>query len=173
MIRGGERGAQHGLALTDNTLREWVGLGVFLLLTLGVAAIGSVITSSGQAWNDPLEKPWFYPPGWLFGPVWTALYVMMAAAAWLVWRGRGIPRTQGALGLWAVQLALNLAWTGIFFGLEQPGWALVEILVLSVAIAATGVVFWRYSQLASWLLVPYLAWVTFAAALNFELWRLN
>jgi len=164
---------ERALPRAGNGLREWAWLAGFIVLTLAVAAIGSVFTNSGQDWNDSLEKPWFYPPGWLFGPTWTALYVMMAVAAWLVWRGRGLQRTQGALGLWVAQLALNLAWTGIFFGLEQPGWGLVEIAVLWLAIAATIVAFWRHSEPASWLLVPYLAWVTFATALNFELWRLN
>jgi translocator protein len=120
-----------------------------------------------------LEKPAFNPPSWVFGPVWTVLYAMMAVAAWLVWREAGFGGATAALSLFFVQLALNLAWSGIFFGLRQPGWALVEIAVLWAAILATMILFFRHSTLAGWLLVPYLLWVSFASVLNAALWRLN
>jgi tryptophan-rich sensory protein len=120
-----------------------------------------------------LAKPSWAPPGWLFGPVWTLLYLMMAVAAWLVWREGGWRRQRGPLTLYLVQLALNALWTPLFFGLRNPGLALLEIVLLGAAIVLTGRAFRPVSRLASWLLVPYLVWVVFAAALNFAIWRLN
>jgi translocator protein len=152
----------------------WLVLIGFLALCFGVAAVGSVFTSSAMPeWYMSLEKPAFNPPSWVFGPVWTLLYAMMAVAAWLVWREAGFGGATAALTLFFIQLALNLAWSGIFFGLRQPGWALVEIVVLWAAILATMVLFFRHSTLAGWLLVPYLLWVSFASVLNAALWRLN
>ncbi len=120
-----------------------------------------------------LTKPSWAPPGWLFGPVWTLLYLMMAFAAWLVWREGGWRVQRGPLALYLVQLALNALWTPLFFGLRNPGLALAEIVLLGAAIVLTGRAFRPVSHLASWLLVPYLVWVVFAAALNFAIWRLN
>jgi len=120
-----------------------------------------------------LAKPSWAPPGWLFGPVWTVLYLMMAVAAWLVWREGGWRGQRGPLTLYLVQLALNALWTPLFFGLRNPGLALLEIILLGVAIVLTGRAFRPVNRLASWLLVPYLVWVVFAAALNFAIWRLN
>ena len=109
----------------------------------------------------------------MFGPVWTTLYVMMAVAAWLVWKQAGVRDAAVPLALFGGQLVLNVAWSFIFFGLHQPGWACVEIVVLWLAIVATVVAFFRQSRGAGWLLLPYLAWVSFAAVLNFAIWRLN
>jgi tryptophan-rich sensory protein len=109
----------------------------------------------------------------VFGPVWTVLYVTIAVAGWLVWRERGSAGVSAALTLWAVQLGLNAAWTGLFFGLRRPGLAFIEILALAVAVAVTIVLFERVSQPAALVLVPYLAWVCFAAALNGAIWKLN
>ena len=120
-----------------------------------------------------LAKPSWAPPGWLFGPVWTVLYLMMAFAAWLVWREGGWRVQRGPLALDLVQLALSALWTPLFFGLRNPGLALAEIILLGAAIVLTGRSFRPVSRLASWLLVPYLVWVVFAAALNFAIWRLN
>ncbi len=119
-----------------------------------------------------LDKPSWAPPPWLFGPVWTVLYAMIGVAAWLVAR-RGEPGGGKALGLWGVQLALNAAWTPIFFGLRAPGFALAEIVLMWVAIAGTTVAFFTRRTAAGALLLPYLAWVTFATLLNFEIWRRN
>lgn len=124
-------------------------------------------------WYASLQKPSWNPPGWVFGPVWTALYTMMAVAAWLVWKRGGFSAQRRARALFCAQLILNAAWTPLFFGLQQPGLAFAEIVVLWLAIAATLVAFHRVSRAAAWLLAPYLAWVSFAAALNFTLWRLN
>ncbi len=124
-------------------------------------------------WYDSLKKPSWNPPGWVFGPVWTALYMMMAVAAWLVWRQGGWGKQRNPLLTFLAQLALNALWTPLFFGLHWPGVAFAEIILLWMAIAWTIGAFWRVHRAAAWLLAPYLGWVSFAAALNFVLWRLN
>ena len=134
--------------------------------------IGGAITET-SIWYQTLAKPSWMPPDWLFGPVWTALYVLMAVAAWVVWRRGGATAARLPLGLFGLQLALNVGWSAIFFGLRLPGVAFAEILLLWLAIAATAVAFWRRSKLAAWLLAPYLAWTTFAAVLNASIWSLN
>lgn len=123
-----------------------------------------------RSWYPALAKPAWAPPGWIFGPVWTLLYTAMGVAAWGVWRRRG---GSTPLVWWIIQLALNAAWTPIFFGLRETGWAFMEIVILWFAIFATLIAFAKVAPWTAWLLVPYLAWVTFAAALNFALWRLN
>jgi tryptophan-rich sensory protein len=112
-------------------------------------------------------------PDWIFGPVWTLLYLMMAVSAWLVWRQAGFAGAKLPRALFAVQLALNSLWSVLFFGLQNPGAAAVEIVLLWLAILATTVSFFRQSKVAGWLMVPYLAWVSFASVLNFAIWRLN
>lgn len=124
-----------------------------------------------DAWYRSLAKPAFNPPGWVFGPVWFTLYTMMGVALFLVLRAPG-PRRR-ALVAFGVQLVLNAFWTLFFFRLHAPGAAFVEIVVLWCAIVATIVLFHRISRAAAYLLIPYAAWVTFAAVLNFTLWRLN
>jgi translocator protein len=124
-------------------------------------------------WYLALNKPSWHPPAWVFGPVWSTLYVLMAVSAWLVWREGGFARQGRPLTLFLVQLVLNAAWSPLFFGLQRPGVAFVEIIILWLAIAATIVAFRRVHRVAAWLLVPYLAWVSFAAFLNGTLWRLN
>lgn len=134
------------------------------------AAIGAAFPA--PAYYRGLRKPAWAPPPWLFGPVWTALYALMGVAAWLVAR-RGGPGTRRALALWGGQLALNAAWTPIFFGLRSPGAALAEIAALWIAVLGTVVVFARRRADAAALLLPYLMWVSFAAALNLAIWRRN
>ena len=129
--------------------------------------------SMPDAWYASLHKPSWNPPGWVFGPVWTLIYIMMAVAAWLVWRRGGLRVNRGPLSLFMVQLALNAVWTPLFFGLHQPGWAFVDIVLLWLAIATTITAFRRVHRGAAWLLVPYLAWVSFASVLNYTLWRMN
>ena len=124
-------------------------------------------------WYATLKEPSWNPPGWIFGPVWTTLYAMMAVAAWLTWRQGGWIQQRRALRLFLVQLALNALWTPVFFGLHRPGVAFAEIVLLWLAIAWTIAAFWQVHRAAAGLLVPYLAWVSFAAVLNFTLWRLN
>ena len=123
--------------------------------------------------NTIIFNPTWTPPDWLFGPVWTALYLMMAIAAWLVWRRAGWPSVKGPLGWFAAQLVLNVGWSAIFFGLQLPGAAFAEMFLLWLAITATIIAFWNRSVFAAWLLVPYLGWTTFAAVLNAAIWRLN
>ncbi len=124
-------------------------------------------------WYAQLSKPAWNPPNWIFGPVWTALYLMMAVAAWRIWRLGGFGGQRRPLILFFIQLALNAAWSPLFFGLKEPGLAFAEILVLWLAIVLTIAAFRRADRLAAGLLVPYLAWVSFASVLNFTLWRMN
>jgi translocator protein len=147
------------------------GLAGWLLLCFAAAAGGAVFMPG--EWYASLEKPAWNPPGWIFGPVWSALYAMMAVAAWLVWKRGGFAAQRKALGLFLAQLFLNALWTPLFFGLQQPGLAFAEILLLWLVIVATLIAFRRVSRPAFWLLVPYLAWVSFAAVLNGTLWRIN
>jgi benzodiazapine receptor len=153
---------------------DLVGLIGFLLVSFGAAGIGGLFTSSGLGdWYDSLRKPPWTPPDAVFGPVWTVLYAAMGVAAWLVWRRAGWRGARVALGLFGVQLVLNAAWSGLFFGLRRPDLAAIEIVVLWVAILATILAFARVSRTAAGLMVPYLLWVTFASALNLAIWRLN
>jgi len=151
--------------------REWVGLAAWLGITFLAAAIGSQFEPG--AWYAALDKPSWNPPNWVFAPVWTLLYLLMAVAAWLVWRGAGLAGAGLALGCYLVQLAMNAAWSWLFFGEHRIGVALVEIIVLWFAIALTALLFRRHNRLAALLLVPYLLWVSYASSLNFALWRLN
>ncbi len=153
------------------TRRELLGLVVFLLLCYGAASIGARFTPG--PWYAGLAKPGWTPPGAVFAPVWTILYGLMAVAGWLVWKAGATAPTRAALAVFAVQLVLNTAWSSLFFGLERPDLALLCIVLLWAAIVATITAFWRVRPLAGGLLLPYLIWVTFAAALNFEIWRLN
>ena len=148
-------------------------LAVSLALAFAVAAIGGWVTAgSVSSWYPTLVKPPFNPPDWIFGPVWTALYALMALAAWRVWRADS-PGRRPALRLYGLQLGLNLLWSVLFFGLHQPGWALIEIAVLFIAIAATGRTFLQIDRIAGLCFVPYGLWVAFAAALNASIWWLN
>lgn len=156
--------------------REGLGLAVFIILSFAAAGIGGLWTAPSTApggWYYQIEKPSWTPPSWLFGPVWTALYLAMAVAAWLVWRRGGWEARGGALTLWAAQLVLNAIWSGLFFGLHSPGLAMAEIVLLWIAILLTLLAFFRVSRPAGWLMVPYLLWVSFASMLNFAVWRLN
>jgi tryptophan-rich sensory protein len=156
------------MAESRNSLHSLLVLVGFLMVTF-CAPLAGVFSPPG-AWYAALNKPEWNPPGWIFGPVWTALYVMMAVAAWLVWKRSGWNRP---LWHYFIQLILNAAWTPIFFGAHEPGWSFVVILALWLAVLVTLLSFLRVSKPAGWLLAPYLAWVTFAAFLNFTLWRMN
>lgn len=152
-------------------VKNILALFAWLLACFAAAASGAMFMPG--EWYAALNKPAWNPPGWIFGPVWTALYVMMAVAAWLVWRRGGFAAQRRPLGWFLAQLVLNALWTPLFFGLRQPGWAFAEILLLWLAILATLLAFRSVSRAAAWLLVPYLAWVSFAAVLNGTIWRLN
>ncbi len=123
-------------------------------------------------WYERLARPSWCPPNWLFGPAWTVLFICIAVAGWLVWR-TGTPDMVPVLAVWAVQLAFNAGWSALFFGLRRPDWAFGELVLLWLSIAANIAVFAPVSTPAALLLVPYLAWVSFAGALNLSIWRLN
>ena len=150
------------------------GLVVSILICFIAAGLGSMATTTQiPGWYAELTKPSWTPPSWLFGPVWTILYLAMAVAAWLVWRQTGLVAVRWPLTWFGVQLVLNTLWSVIFFGLHQPGWAAFEIGWLWAAILITLLSFWSRSKIAGLLLVPYLLWVSFAAVLNVSIWRLN
>jgi tryptophan-rich sensory protein len=157
------------------TLRSVAVLVVAVSLPLAVGALGSFATFDAvRTWYPTLVRPSFAPPSWVFGPVWTALYLMMGLASWLVWReGFTRPEVRGALALYGIQLAFNLAWSWLFFGLRQPFAALLEIVALVVLIGVTAFRFAPLSRLAAALMLPYLAWVAFATVLNGGFWWLN
>lgn len=154
----------------------WQALGLiaWLAMVFVAAALGGYATgTSVNDWYPHLAKPAWTPPDWIFGPVWTVLYGAMAIAAWLVWRRGGFAITSTALALFIIQLVLNTAWSAIFFGMQRPDLAALEIVALWLAILATIIAFWRHSRLASLLLVPYLLWVSYASVLNMAIAFLN
>jgi translocator protein len=152
----------------------WLGLAAFLLICFTAAGIGSFATAPAITnWYAGVNKPSWNPPNWLFGPVWTVLYAMMATAGWMVWRRLGLQAAATPLFFFAVQLMLNTLWSVFFFGLHNPGLAFIEIILLWLSIATTIYFFWKVRPLAGALLVPYIAWVSFAAFLNFTIWRMN
>lgn len=142
---------------------------VFLVLSFAASTPG-ILFGPGE-WYDSLQRPFFAPPNWLFGPAWTVLYICMAIAATLVWRQVGV--RSAALGWWFVQLVLNTVWTLLFFGLQSPGLALLEMTLMWAAIVICMGYFRPISRTAFWLMVPYLAWVSFAWILNAGFWWLN
>lgn len=155
-------------------LRQAVLLLGFIATCFAAAGLGAAATATSVGgWYQTLAKPSWNPPDWLFGPVWSVLYFLMAVAAWLVWRRGGWSAARSALIWFGIQLALNVLWSVVFFGMQQPGFAFAEIIALWLAIVATMVAFRGKSVAATILMVPYFAWSTFAAVLNFELWRMN
>ena len=154
-------------------MKNVVGLLVSLLVCFAAAAIGAMATQRAPEFYAALARPAWAPPASVFGPVWTVLYTLMAIAAWLVWKERGFGGARGALGLFVVQLAANALWSWLFFAWRRGGLAEVEIVFLLVLIALTLVGFWRVRLIAGALLLPYLAWVSFATALTFAIVRRN
>ncbi len=154
---------------------EWPKLLLSVALCLAVGIVAGLATAGGvRDWYPTIAKPAWTPPNALFGPVWTLLYALMGVSLYLIWRaGRGDRDNRATLLLFAVQLALNAGWSFLFFSFQAPGPALVEIVLLWLAIAATITVARHLSRLAALLLVPYLLWVSFAFALNAAVWRLN
>ena len=149
-----------------------------LLVLAGFIAVCFLASTMGAIfrpgyWYEQLAKPSWRPPNWLFAPVWTLLYLTIAISGWLVWREVGFARGALPLGIYLLQLLLNAAWTPLFFGLHRPDLALFDIALLWLSIIATIAVFYPISPSAAFLLLPYLVWVSFAAALNFSIWRLN
>lgn len=151
----------------------WKKLGILIALCLAVQFFGAAFTfSSVNTWYPGLVKPTFNPPAWVFGPVWSALYLSMVIAAWAVWTSKNTG-IKMAMRVFFLQLFLNFLWSVLFFGLRNPGLAFAEIVVLWLMILATVLSFLKIRPIAGWTLVPYLLWVSFAAVLNFAIWRLN
>ncbi len=154
--------------------RDGLTLLGFLAAAFSSAAIGGYATAeSVRTWYPLLHKPAWNPPAWVFGPAWTLLYTLMSIAAWRIWRKRDQADTSRALGLFFAQLGLNALWSVLFFGLQKPAWALVEIAVLWLALAVIQRAFWRIDRIAGILWLPYLGWVTFATFLNTAIVWLN
>ena len=154
-------------------MSQALGLLGWLAATFAAGAIGAIASAGAATFYGQLAQPDWAAPAWVFGPVWSALYVLMAVAAWLVWRTHGFRRARAALSLFVVQLFANALWTWLFFVLHRGALALLEIIILWLLIAATIAAFWPLQRLAALFLVPYLAWVSFASALTWSLWRLN
>lgn len=146
-----------------------------LAIPLLVGGLGGIATTSGiSTWYRSVRRPPWTPPNWVFAPAWTALYLLMGVASWLVWRaGWSDPPVPTALSLYGAQLILNFLWSLIFFGLRRPGWAMLDIALLWVLILLTLMQFQQVSTLAGVLMAPYLAWVTYAVSLNAGIWWLN
>ena len=147
------------------------GLCVWIALCFLAPAVGAF--SPPDEWYRTLAKPTWNPSGWVFGPVWMVLYTMMAVSAWLVWQRGGITKQQKPLSAFMVQLIFNAAWTPLFFGVQRPDLAFIDIILLWLSILVTIILFYQVRRLAAWLLIPYLAWVSFAAVLNATLWNMN
>jgi translocator protein len=160
--------------MTSPPKYPWLGLVVWIVVCFAAAGIGGAVTTPKiGTWYATLVKPTWNPPNWIFGPVWSTLYFFMAIAAWMVWRQGGFVSAKLSLTLFGIQLILNVLWSCIFFGLQMPGLAFVEVHLLWASIAVVMVTFWQRSMIAGILFFPYLAWVSFASVLNFAIWRLN
>jgi benzodiazapine receptor len=145
-----------------------------ILIAQLAGIIGSIFTFPNvNGWYKTLIKPDLTPPPWVFGPVWTSLYLLMGLAAFFIWQKREMPQARFALILYAIHLVLNALWSILFFAWKQPGWAFMEIVVLLGFILTITLFFWRLRPLAGMLMLPYIAWVSFATYLNFMFWKLN
>ena len=164
---------EFGLFGMASVKRQFFGIIVALGITSAAAALGAIAPANAPEFYAQLTRPDWAPPAWLFGPVWTVLYLLMGIAAWIVWREKGFRGASVALALFLIQLALNSLWSWLFFAWQQGALAFAEIVLLWVLIVATTFTFWRIRPLAGILLVPYLVWVTFAAVLCLAIWRLN
>ncbi len=156
-------------------MNNTVKLIISIVIPVTIGATAGFFTITGvDSWYQTINKPSWNPPNWIFGPVWTTLYVMMGVALFFVWKSdvrEALKKT--AITLFAVQLVLNFLWSFIFFNQQQPGWALVEIVMMWIAILLTIFAFAKIDKTAAWLLVPYISWVSFATILNYTIWQLN
>jgi tryptophan-rich sensory protein len=148
---------------------------ISVLIPLVVGGISGFFTSqSVSGWYATIQKPWFNPPNWIFGPVWTLLYVLMGISFFVVWKTEvAINLKNKAMLLFTAQLLVNFLWSYFFFYCQEPGWALVDIILMWGLILLTILSFGKISSLSAWLLVPYICWVSFAAVLNYSIWSLN
>ena len=160
--------------MTNSSRGQVLGFAAWLALCIATSGVGALASANARTFYSELARPDWAPPGWVFGPVWSLLFLAIAISAWLVWRVPQPSRSRSlALGLFVVQLVANALWSWLFFAWHLGGIAFAEVLLLWALIACTLVAFWRVKPAAGWLLVPYLAWVTFASALNYVLWQLN
>ena len=166
-------GGGAALGGTESHPGRLAGLLTWLLISFAAAGIGAIASVQAASFYGQLVRPGWAPPASVFGPVWSVLYLLMAVAAWLVWRAAGFKAGRTALVLFIVQLAINALWSWLFFAWHLGAIAFAEILLLWALIVATTVSFWRISVPAAVLMLPYLVWVSFASALNFSVWRLN
>lgn len=153
--------------------KQLVGLLVWLAVTFAAAGVAAAASVDAAAFYQQLARPAWAPPAGMFAPVWSALYLMMAVAAWLVWRERGLGGARGAMGLFVIQLVVNALWSWLFFAWRQGALALLDAGALWILIVATVVAFWRVRRLAGMLMLPYLGWVSLAVALTLTSWQLN
>jgi tryptophan-rich sensory protein len=158
-----------------NAIRSYPKLAATVLFCIIAGSLGALVTTTGPgSWYNALEKPFFTPPGWVFAPVWITLFTLMGVALYLIWQsGTGKREVRLALGLFGIQFALNVTWSFLFFGLRSPLLGLVDIIFLWVLIVATIAAFYRVQRTAAYLLVPYILWVTIAAALNGSVYFMN
>ena len=156
-----------------STLSQTIGLITWLAIVFVAAAIGAAASVEASTFYAQLTRPAWAPPASAFGPVWSVLYLLMGIAAWLVWRERDVSNVRAALMLFVAQLCVNALWSWLFFAWRNGALAFAEVLVLLALIAATIVVFWRISRLASVLMLPYFAWVCLASALTWSVWQSN
>lgn len=163
----------HAIPTPMSRSTQFLGLLAWLGVCFAAAGLGALASVNAGSFYQQLVRPSWAPPGWLFGPVWSALYFSMGVAAWLAWRERGLRGMGGATVLFLAQLAVNALWSWLFFAWRLGGLAFAEVLILLAMIAATVLAFWRIRPLAGALLLPYLAWVAFASVLNYSTWRLN
>jgi len=161
------------LRVIPSRVNPWLALAGWLLLTTSAGVVGALASVDARPFYAALDRPAWAPPAGVFGPVWTLLYMAMGVAAWLVWRERGFARARGALGLFLLQLGVNALWSWLFFAWHEGGWAFADIVLLLVLIVATVFAFARIRLAAAWLMAPYLAWVSFATALNWSVWQRN
>lgn len=156
-------------------MKNWIKLAVSILVPLAVGSIAGLFTTAEiNGWFQSINKPDWQPPNWVFGPVWTVLYILMGVAFYLVWKNRAAAgKKRTAVTLWIVQLVLNFFWSFIFFNKHQIDWALGEIVLLWFFILLTMLAFGRISRVAAWLMVPYISWVTFATLLTLTIYQLN
>ncbi len=166
-------GAGHSRLGATPLRRPVLALLAFLLLTAAAAALAGWASTDAPTFYAALDRPVWAPPAWLFGPVWTLLYTLMAVAAWLVWRDHGWELAASALCLYAVQLAVNALWSWLFFAWQLGFWAFFGAVALWLLVGATTAAFWPYRRLAAVMLLPYWAWVTFATALTWSVWQRN
>ena len=152
---------------------NWGLLITFIVLCNLIGALGAIWISSDGSWYKGINKPSFNPPGWIFGPVWTLLFTLMGISLYLVWTSPSSNIKIITLTFFVIQFIFNVAWSYLFFGLNKPLWAFIEILVLLIFILITTLYFFKVNKLSGYLLIPYILWVSFASFLNYSIWRLN